>query len=138
MNDAQMLGIEIQPGIIIEVDLFIESIFPDSVRVGQLLAEKKMKKTQVRGLENLAHSTRRFSEIINYIKNQAGKEQEKEKKWSETAPIMLKQLEVIGNKAAELAGANTALLLDLKLRMARGWMKQVVAAYLYHEREIGR
>lgn len=119
------------------IDLFLEDFYPKSIEAGEKIAACKMEKTQVRGLENLIVSVTRFSEVINYIKNQVGKEREKNI-WKEVGPILLSQLQVIEAKAIEIAGDNPIERLEVKLRLLRGWARQVVAHYLYKGRDEGR
>jgi len=119
-----------------EIDWFLEDLYEDgkTKEAGQKLAVCKMDKSQVRGLENLVVSTTRFSEIINYIKNQVGKEK-KENKWRNVGEEFLSQLKSIEAKATEIAGDDPATRLEVKLRLARGWARQVVAHYLYDAKD---
>ncbi|MGA2404102.1 MAG: hypothetical protein ABSG91_20740 [Syntrophobacteraceae bacterium] len=121
----------LNPAILRKVDNFLEDFYSESKRAGNDLAAVKMKNAQVRGLETLVASTTRFSEILNYIKNQAGKEKDKEKKWSETAPLLLEQLNTLEERAKEISKGQPQSLLNVKLRLARGWARQVVAQYVY-------
>jgi hypothetical protein len=136
-----------------EIDLFLEEFYPEGKRAGMLAAgyfdkEKpgvqlktpQMKMAQIRGLENLVVSTRRFSEIINFIKNQAGKQNRTAESWRQVAGVFLAQLEQLEAKARELGNADAELVLDAKLRLARGWIKQVVAHYLFEQvrHDLGR
>ena len=132
-----------------DIDLFLEDIYPDSEKMGEMMAksddekiwaflgvmakrEAALQTSQARGLENLTVSTSRFSEIINYIKNQAGKSA-KGKGWNIFAEKMLLKLKVIENKAREIGGNDPGTVLEVKLGLARGWVKQVVAHYLYEK-----
>lgn len=121
----------LKPEIFREIDYFLEDFYEESKRAGNAFAAVKMKNTQVRGLETLVASTTRFSEILNYIKNQAGKEKDKEKKWSETAPLLLEQLNTLEVRAKEISKGQPKGLLDIKLRLARGWVRQVAAQFVY-------
>lgn len=113
------------------IDLFLENYHEEgkTKEAGEKMAEAGMKNTQVRGLENLIVSTRRFSEIINYIKNQVGRRKE----WKSAGPLLLAQLETIEQKAREIAGEDSGARLEVKLRLAKGWARQVVAHYLYEQ-----
>lgn len=115
-----------------EIDQFLEEYYEGgkTQEVGELMAKEKMAKSQVRGLENLIASTTRFSEIINYIKNQAGKEK-KGNIWRKIAPNLLSQLQTIETAAIEIAGDNSAERSAVKLHLVRGWARQVVAHYLF-------
>jgi len=116
------------------IDLFLEDYYPKASEAGDRIAACKMDKTQVRGLENLIVSVTRFSEVINYIKNQVGKEREKNT-WKEVGPILLSQLKDLESQANEIAGDHPLERLEVKLRLLRGWARQVVAHYLYKDRE---
>lgn len=115
------------------IDLFLEEYYAKSSETGDKLASCSMEKTQVRGLENMIVSATRFSEVINYIKNQIGKERERNV-WKQVGPMLLDQLKDIENKAGEIAGGNDLERLEIKLRLLRGWARQVVAHYLYQNR----
>lgn len=123
-----------------EIDLFLEAFYPKGKDAGQKVAAVDMKISQVRGLENLVVSTRRFSEIVNFIKNQAGKQNKTAEKWRKVADFLLKQLDQLEAKAIELGGEDPESVLDAKLRLARGWVKQVMANYLFEQvkPELGR
>jgi hypothetical protein len=84
----------------------------------------------VHGLENLIVSTSRFSEIINYIKNQAGKDTKK-KSWAAIVEDMLHQLKDLETKARDIGETDTEAVLEIKLKLAKGWARQVVSHYLY-------
>jgi len=113
------------------VDLFLEGFYPRSRETGKQLDEVRLDKSQIRGFESLAGSTRRFSEIVNYIKNQAGKERGARARWRQVAGPMLGQLEELEAEADRLASGDAARALEIKLKLARGWVRQVVAHYLY-------
>ncbi len=117
------------PEILKEIDLYLEEIYPESKKAGIEMADLDLRKSQVRGLETLITSTHRFSEILNYIKNQAGKD--KKNKWSRLAPLLLKQLDLLENKVKEISKDEAAITLEIKLKLARGWARQVVSHYLY-------
>jgi len=114
-----------------EIDIFLEEFYPQSQTAGRELARALPEKSQIRNLETLVISTRRFSEIKNFIKNQAGKEKEANPQWRRVAPNLLKQLEELENQAATLSGGDPGRTLAIKLHLARGWVKQVVANYLF-------
>ena len=129
------------------IDLYLEKIYPDSKLAGDELAAKKLGKTQLRGLETVISSTSRFSEIVNYIKNQAAKDT---KKWLVVAPTLIKQLDALEAQAETIAleaqariqseaqdsggengNGNASLILDIKMKLVRGWGKQVISHCLY-------
>jgi hypothetical protein len=130
-NPAQMSKLDMHT--MSAIDLFLEEYYEQghTKRAGEAMANSQMKKSQVHGLENLLVSTSRFSEIINYIKNQVGKDR---KEWQSVGPILLDQLASIETKAHEIAGEDPAKRLAIKLILARGWARQVVAHYLYGSR----
>ena len=74
MNIESNNLIRINPVIMADIDLFLEDIYPESKNAGDKMAEAGLGNSQVRRFERVVVSTRRFSEIINYIKNQTGKD----------------------------------------------------------------
>jgi len=114
-------------------DAYLEEFYESgrSRQEGEEMARVNLTKAQVRGFETLAKSTPRFSEIINYIKNQAGKEARGKDQWVRVAPGLLSQLEDIEAKAKELGEGDPEKTLLLKLKLARGWAGQVVTHYLF-------
>lgn len=118
-----------------EMDLFLEEIYGDSKSAGQGMADVNLGKSQVRGFESMLTSTSRFSEIINYIKNQAGKDTKGA--WSSVAKGLLDQLERLENKAEALGKDDPSLILQIKIKLVRGWGKQVIAHCLYQRMLMG-
>lgn len=115
-----------------EIDLCLERIYPASITLAEkVVAAGLDTKSQLRGFETLINATTRFSEIQNYIKNQAGKENNTASKWRNVAHLMLGQLDLLETEAHEIAGSDPQQILDVKLRLARGWAKQVVCHFLY-------
>ncbi|WP_287126954.1 hypothetical protein [Desulfobacter sp.] len=112
-----------------KIDLYLEKIYPDSKLAGDELAAKKLEKTQLRGLETVITSTSRFSEIINYIKNQAARDTNR--KWIDVAPRLIRQLDALEAQAETLGNGDASLILDIKMKLARGWGKQVITHCLY-------
>lgn len=115
-----------------EIDLFLEDFYPKSRDAGIQLAECGMKNNQVRGLENIIVSTTRFSEILNYVKNQAGKEKN-DNQWRTVAPTILAQFDELEEKAFQMADENASERLQIKLQLVKGWARQMVAHYLYEK-----
>jgi hypothetical protein len=134
MSKSDSKDWQLTPEIRKDIDLFLEEIYPDSEKMGGKMAKREvsLQTSQARGLENLTVSTSRFSEIINYIKNQAGKSA-KGKGWNIFVEEMLLKLKEIENKAREIGGDDPGTALEIKLKLARGWVKQVVAHYLYEK-----
>jgi hypothetical protein len=119
-----------------KIDLYLEKIYPDSKLAGDELAAKKLEKTQLRGLETVITSTSRFSEIINYIKNQAARDTNR--KWIDVAPRLIRQLDALEAQAETLGNGDASLILDIKMKLARGWGKQVITHCLYELQRKGR
>jgi len=119
----------ITPETLYKIDLILEDIYPESVTAGAKLNEVGLKNAQIRGLENIVTSSSRFSEILNFIKNQVGKERDTQ--WSAVAPVLLRQLEELEKQAHHLSEGNAAACLEIKMKLARGWAKQVVTHFLY-------
>lgn len=112
-----------------KVDLFLEDFYPFAKQAGDRMSEVNLGKTQVRGMETFIASASRFSQIINYIKNRAGKD--RKKTWIIIARKLLDQLNQLETKAKELGKNNPAVIIDIKMKLARGWANQVVSQYLY-------
>ena len=115
-----------------DVDLFLEEFYAHGCEAGRKMQESEMGMAQVRGLESIIVSTRRFSEVINYIKNQSGKDT-KSVKWKKIAGTLLTQLETLEKTAEELGGDNPEIVLEAKLKLVRGWGKQVISHYLFEK-----
>lgn len=112
-----------------KIDLVLEDFYPKSMEIASQMVD--LDTSQIRKLETLVVSTRRFSEIVNFIKNQAGKRNEISRKWAAVAPQILDQLEKLQEKARTVEGKDPEKNLEIKLRLSRGWVKQLVAHYLY-------
>ena len=118
-----------------EIDLHLEALYESkaTIDIGQKMADiksdTKQFNTQIRNLENLVMSTKRFSEIINFIKNQTGKD--KKGQWPLIADILLNQLEELEDKAREIGKDNPGITFEVKKHLARGWVKQIVAHYFF-------
>lgn len=115
------------------IDVYLEDFYEKgrSKDAGEQMARVKLTMAQVRGFETLAASTPRFSEIINYIKNQAGKEPKAKGQWGQVAPGLLSQLEDLEKKAMELGDKDPEKVAPIKLKLARAWAAQVVTHYLF-------
>ena len=110
-----------------KIDLYLEELYPESVKSGQKLTI--LPTAQIRNLENIVNSATRFSEVKNFIKNQAGKDTKN--KWKSIAKDILDQLDSIEKKAKEMGMDDPGRILDIKMRLVRGWARQVVTHYLY-------
>ncbi|KPA19004.1 hypothetical protein MHK_000782 [Candidatus Magnetomorum sp. HK-1] len=117
------------------IDLYLEEIYEVDKKaepeknIAKKMVDLKLKTTQVRSLQTLANSASRFSEIINYIKNQAGKDNNNQ--WIIVGPLLLNKLDLLEKEARNIAGNRFSEILEVKLRLARQWIKQVVVNYLY-------
>jgi hypothetical protein len=113
------------------IDLHLEALYESktTIDIGQKMTDVELKSSQIRNLENLVMSTKRFSEIINFIKNQTGKD--KKGKWLMVADTLLHQLEDLEDKANEIGKDNPGITFEVKKRLARGWVKQIVAHYCF-------
>jgi hypothetical protein len=120
------------------IDQFLEDYYENSQSAATKIIASGLKKTQVRGLQNMVGSCTRFSEIINYIKNQTGKASDQESIWRKenAGEFLLSQLGEIEKKASEIAAGQKENLIEIKLRLARGWVSQVVAHYLYKKAQV--
>lgn len=118
-------------GILKAVDIFLEEYYAKSIDAAKIMANDLPGTTQVRGLETLTATTSRFSEIINYVKRQTGKDTKNE--WTTLGPKLISQLEDLEKKAEELSKDDVDRCLDIKLLLARGWVNQVVCHYLYEK-----
>lgn len=131
---------EITPEILKEIDKFLESYYEVGKETGNKLYQTfgdEKKKTQVRNLENIIYSTTRFSEIKNFIKNQMGKSKKGEG-WLKLidrnkalGEYLLERLDELERKASEIGGGGDALMLETKLRLARGWIRQSASHYTF-------
>lgn len=127
MGEAKMLDRKIYK----KLDLHLEKIYPQSVQLAEEMKASGLdSKSQLRGFETLVNATSRFSEIINYVKNQAGKDR-RTNNWRKVAPKMLEQLEELEKQAHAIAGNDPEKILAVKLRLVRGWARQVVCHFLY-------
>lgn len=121
----------ISHGIVKAIDIFLEEYYTRSKEAAEIMVKSGLGKSQVRGLETLTATTSRFSEIINYVKRQTGKDTKNE--WTKLGPKLISQLEDLEKKAEELSKDNVDSCLDIKLLLARGWVNQVVCHYLYEK-----
>lgn len=129
MEPQTQLAPVLKPETLEEIDLYLEDFYPKAVIAGNEMARAELLTAQIRGLETLVTSTSRFSEIINYIKNQIGKDRRGQ--WFQAGPLLLEQLEQLEKKADEIGRGDAGTTLKVKLRLARGWAKQVTTHYLF-------
>lgn len=89
--------------------------------------------TQIRNLQQITCSATRFADIEDFVKNQMGKERTDDRnppKWKAIGGDVLKQLAPLRAKSQEL-DTDPINQMALRLRLARGWVRAVVSAYLY-------
>ena len=86
--------------------------------------------TQIRNLQQITCSATRFADIEDFVKNQMGKEENKDPKWKKVGDSTLKKLKELRDKSQEL-DPDPANQMALRLRLARGWVRAVVSEYLY-------
>ena len=86
--------------------------------------------TQIRNLQQITCSATRFADIEDFVKNQMGKEGNKESQWKKVGESTLKKLKELRDKSQEL-DPDPANQMALRLRLARGWVRAVVSQYLY-------
>ncbi len=129
MGTQTPLAPVLEPEILRNIDLYLEEFYPNSVNAGNQMASADLRMAQIRGLETLVTSVTRFSEIINYIKNQTGKD--KKNTWVRVGSLLLGQLEQLEKEAGGMGNNDPTVTLEIKMKLARGWAKQVVAHYLY-------
>jgi hypothetical protein len=99
--------------------------------------------SQVRGLQQMACSAVRFADVEDFVKNQMGKARSREKgekqdPWLDVGEPTLAALTELRRQAAELARVAGGAVppgeeLQLRLKLARGWVRAVVGRYLYRK-----
>lgn len=145
---------EVQPARLVALARLVDQYLDQNTfaETGRLLwqalasgSDEKM--SQLRGLQNVVYSATRFSDIIDFIKNQMGKESSKpdrKPRWTKedggemVGSRLLRELGQVRNDAAKLA-AELGVSPDdphfgtfpIALRLARGWVRHVAAHYLY-------
>ena len=92
--------------------------------------DKNQLSTQIRNLQQIACSARRFADIEDFVKNQMGKEKGNSRKWRSVGPEVLQQLGDL-RQASQQADADEEQRFLLRLQYARGWVRAVVGEYLY-------
>lgn len=131
----------IQANILKKLDIFLDQYYEKSMEAGKHLSDcfpADKGKTQIRNLENAAYTAMRFSSIINFIKNQMGKDSRKKPTWTKKpinddmmGDFLLKQLDEICQHADKLAAGDPNNSLEYRLYLVRGWVRQVSSNYFY-------
>ena len=89
--------------------------------------------TQIRNLQQITCAATRFADIEDFVKNQMGKERvddQNKPEWRAIGGDVLRQLAQLRAKSQEL-DTEPHHQMALRLRLARGWVRAVVSAYLY-------
>jgi hypothetical protein len=86
--------------------------------------------SQVRNLQQIAMSARRLADIEDFIKNQMGKNTAASRSWRKVGDTLLEQLDRLRQKSEEL-GTEEGERLQVRLHLARVWVRAIVGAYLY-------
>lgn len=94
--------------------------------------------TQVRNLQQVTVSARRLADVEDFVKNQMGKNTRSSQDWRKVGEELLEHLRLLRKMADELA-PDDGQRLQLRLYLARGWVRAVVAGYLFAraEKEVG-
>ncbi len=87
--------------------------------------------TQVRNLQQITCSATRFADIEDFVKNQMGKERTDDWEWRALGGDILQQLARLRAKSQELNTDDLHSQMAFRLRLARGWVRALVSAYLY-------
>ena len=101
-------------------------------------------KAQVHGLENIAYSTDRLSDIYDFLKKQTGRPGKLGQKWQyeNVGPDLLSALSSLGREANQIATAVRAEYPEaidddaarrIHLELCREYLKHVAAHYQYSE-----
>jgi len=117
-----------------QADHYIDDKHEDFAELGQRFFEAfgydhkaNRLSTQVRNLQQIALSARRFVDIEDFVKNQMGK---RRNKWPAVGEEVLSQLRVLRRESRNMSGDRAQEFL-LRLHLARGWVNVVVGEYLY-------
>lgn len=123
-----------------EVDQYLDEHHEEFTKLGQKLFEvfkydkdKNRISSQIRNLQQVACSATRFADIEDFVKNQMGKEagkEESKKEWQKAGDDVLEQLDRLRRDSAQIADAE-ADQMQVRLKLARGWVRAVVSEYLY-------
>ena len=92
--------------------------------------EKNRVSTQVRNLQQTTCSATRFADVEDFVKNQMGKEDKKNRPWKAVGEDVLEALKELRTQSKQL-DSDPANQMALRLRLARGWVRAVVSEYLY-------
>jgi hypothetical protein len=89
--------------------------------------------SQVRNLQQATTSATRLSDVEDFIKNQMGKGTGAARQWRRDGlgQALLDELGRLRVVARDLAETNPQHEIQVRLRLARGWVRAVVSEYLY-------
>jgi len=107
---------------------------------------KNKNKAQIRNLENVAYSSRKISDVMDFIKNQTGKAP-RDKTWrykkdnKDFGTLLLDQIEALEKTSIEVVQRLKKLTITIQdetegkrnihLRLIREFVKQISSHYLY-------
>ena len=131
-----------------ETDRYIDSNHKTFSQLGKCFFEvfgydKKNNRvsTQVRNLQQITCSATRFADIEDFVKNQMGKEDKDKQQWRKLGDNVLNGLKELRDTSKTLVPEDSTDEIQLsesgvkqmavRLRLARGWVRAVVSAYLY-------
>ena len=92
--------------------------------------EKNTIRAQIRNLQQITCSATRFADIEDFVKNQMGKEEKKKPQWRKLGDKVLEELKEL-RATSEGLDTDPSKQMDVRLRLARGWVRAVVSQYLY-------
>jgi hypothetical protein len=93
--------------------------------------------TQVRNLQQVAVSATRLADVEDFVKNQMGRTTRTTRSaqdWRRVGPDTLEALAQLREAAGTCCGeVGPEARLQIRLRLARGWVRAVVSEYLYQK-----
>ena len=90
--------------------------------------------SQVRNLQHITLSALRLADIEDFVKNQMGKSTGESSNWRAIGEDILNHLDQLRVKAREfIPNGNPIDQLQLRLYLARGWVRAIVGAYLFQK-----
>lgn len=102
---------------------------------GAFGGDKERISAQVRNLQQIVVSARRLADVEDFVKTQMGKTTQASRDWRKVGDAILHQLEMLREQANQL-GSDENQRLQLRLHLARGWVRAVVGAYLYTKAKV--
>lgn len=127
-----------------KVDILLEAESPSALCLGEALA-KGLKKsdeafmTQLRGLEVAAYSSRRLSDVEDYVMSRMGRDTKGRSVWSQKGQFGDSSdclgdavLDKIGHLRTCATEVDEEQRHDVAVELARGWVRRLVSSCLYH------